>query len=81
MTQWKVKIKGLRELLSSDNSDENAIKVGKQIYKLLTRKSYNKYFVDFALLEDFNYIINVEDLNHLLNDMYDYCDEQRIWVA
>ena len=55
--------------------------VSKEIYKLLTNNPiYWNAFKNFHRLDDFNsYVKTVEELNELLNDMYDYCDENLIW--
>jgi len=81
MANWKVKIRGIRELLTDDNSDENAILAGKKVYKILTSKRYEKYFENFVELDNFNYVEGLSHFNELLNDMYDYCDRKRIWIA
>ena len=79
---WKVKVKGLRALLNTNESDEEAQRVSREIYKLITDNPiYNKAFKGFDRLYDFeNYIETIEELNDLLNDMYDYCDENLIWI-
>lgn len=80
IVDWKVKVKGIRSLLNSDCSDENAIKTGKEIYKTLTNSIYKKYFENFDILEDFNNVLGLEDFNGMLNEMYDYCDTNLIWI-
>lgn len=83
IAKWIVTIKGISPLLTKDDSAENAKKVGGQIYDILTLSYYKKYFIDFkneGLLNEFNYIQNTEELNLLLNDFYDYCDANLIWV-
>lgn len=82
---WKVHIEGIRKLLTDDNSEENAKKVGKEIYNILTSQRYLKYFKDYdnetgGFLDDFLYIENCEHLNDLLEQFYDYCDYNLIWI-
>jgi hypothetical protein len=67
-------------LLTADNSDENAIKTGKKVYKILTSTIYKKYFKDFEFLEDFNNCVGLDDFNGTLELFYDYCDENLIWI-
>ena len=80
--KWKLKVKGLRSLLNTDESDEEAKRVGKEISKLITNNpKYLNAFWNFDRLYDFaNYIETVGELNDLMNDMYDYCDSNRIWI-
>ena len=82
MANWQLKVKGLRSLLNTDETNEEAQKVSKKIYKLLTiNPRYYKAFKDFDRLEDFNgFVETVEELNDLLNEMYDYCDNNLIWI-
>lgn len=82
---WKVKVKGIRPLITSDTSLKYANYAGKEIYKILTSKRYGKYFEDFehdALidLEEFNHVEDCDHLNSLLHDLYDYCDANLIWI-
>lgn len=80
MTNWRVKVKGIKILLTEDDSDENATKVGKEVYKILSNSVYKKYFKNFDRLEDFNNVFGVDDFNDILNNMYDYCDDNGIWI-
>ena len=81
IVNWKVKVKGIKELLNTNESNEEAKRVGKEIYKIITSERYYKYFEDFDRLDDFDvYVETVEELNDLLNDMYDYCDGELIWI-
>ncbi len=81
MAKWNVKVKGLRTLLNTDDSDEEAKRVSKEIYKLLSNRLYHIYFKDFNRLKDFNvYVKTTKELNILLDEMYDYCDAERIWI-
>lgn len=85
IVKWNVRIKGIRSLLGEDDSIENSKKVGKEIYKILTSNKYSKHFEDFGLetvreLDEFNNIIDCENLNSILSDLYDYCDANLIWI-
>lgn len=85
IVNWKVKIKGIRPLLSNDDSDENAKKVGKEIYEILNLNMYQKYFKDFfyetgIMLDDLNFIENCKHLNDILEIFYDFCDGNLIWI-
>ena len=77
---WKHKVKGLRELLNTDDTDTNVINVGKKVYKLLNNSLYKKWFVNFNDLDEFLFIDGLEAFNDLLDRLYDYCDENLIWV-
>ena len=83
VVKWKVTIKGIRSLFTKDESDETAKKVGLGIYTILTSDRYINYFKDFereGMLNEFTYVQNTEELNLLLNDLYDYCDANLIWI-
>lgn len=82
IVNWKVKVKGLRSLLNTEESDEEAQRVSQEIFKLLTNSIYKRHFEDFDRLYEFDkgFVETVEELNDLLNDMYDYCDENLIWI-
>lgn len=87
IVHWKLKIKGIRSLLSDDDSVENAKRVGKEIYKILTNSLYKEYFEEETyedeagtMLDEFNFIEDCEHLNSLLSIFYDYCDANLIWI-
>ena len=81
MTDWKVKIRGIKELLNTDETDEEAKRVGKGIYKALISKQYRRHFEDFDDLDEFDYIENIQHLNYALNLLYDYADANLIWIG
>jgi len=84
---WQVKVKGLRKAIrNAQDSDEGAKALGEVIYNILSSKEYIKYFASFEMvhgwdLEDFALTTGKEDLNNMLDEFYDYCDEVRIWIA
>ena len=80
MANWRVKVKGIRPLLTEDDSDINAIKVGKDVYKILTSPAYRNYFEDFQDLDELLHLDGLNHFNDVLNRMYDYCDAERIWI-
>lgn len=81
IVNWKLKVKGLRNLLNTDETDEEAQRVSKEIFKLLTNSVYKRYFENFDQLVDFNiYVETTEELNSLLDELYDYCDDNLIWI-
>lgn len=85
IVKWNVKIKGLRKLLGEDDSIENSKKVGKEIYKIVNMGIYKKHFKEYdyetdRTLDEFNNVVDCEDLNDMLSDFYDYCDANLIWI-
>lgn len=84
--KWKVKIKYLRNaILDAEDTEEGAEKLGKKIYRILSSKAYSKYFEDFEIqqgweLEDFCSACKQDDLNSMLDELYDYCDGALIWI-
>ena len=77
---WKHSFR-MRDLLSNDTSDENAVRVAKE---LAGRMKASKLFEDFegqnmiADLEDI--VVDSNDLNDILESFWDYCDWRKIWV-
>jgi len=80
MANWKKKIKGIKELLTDDNSNEGAIEVSKKVYSILTSKRYAKYFEDFEWIVDFYYCEGLDHFNNTLALLYDYADANLIWI-
>jgi hypothetical protein len=80
IVKWNVKVTGLRQLLTDDDSKENAVKVGKEFYKTLTSSIYKRYFKEFDRIEEFNEVSDLEEFNDILESFWDYCDENLIWV-
>lgn len=85
IVKWKVRVKGIKKLLTDDTSIKEAQRVGKEIYKILTSDKYKKYFEDFEdtsvyELIELNDVVDCQDLNNLLDAVYDYCDANLIWI-
>lgn len=58
----------------TDSEEPNDIRAASNaICDILERKS-------FRHIEGFRDQDDVDEVNHLLNLMYDYCDNRRIWV-
>ncbi len=45
-----------------------------------TLQTYPTLFDDFQQLGCFAAALDLDTANHLLDDLYDYCDEQGIWL-
>ena len=76
--KYEIEIKHLIDDEADPNDDDNAIDVGKQIANRL--KGY-KLFEDSIFITRFEQDVDtVDDLNHYLDELYDYCDEELIWV-
>ena len=80
VVNWQVKVKGIRPLLTDDNSDENAKETGKKVYQILTSQRYSRYFRDFEDLDEFLYLEGLDHFNDILDRLYDYCDDNLIWI-
>lgn len=78
---WKVRVSGIKCLLTDNESDKQAQYVSKRIYQILTSKLYKSHFKTFISLEKFNSVITCNDLNNMLDKMYDYCDANLIWIS
>lgn len=76
--KYEIEIKHLIDDEADPNDDDNAIDVGKQIaYRLEGYKFFNNPLLIHKFFEEVN---NVDDLNYYLDELYDYCDEELIWV-
>jgi len=78
LVDWKVHVKGIRELLTDDASTENAKKVGKKVYEIVTSNKYKKFFDPLEYDMYTGYLL--EDFNELLNALYDWADANLIWI-
>ena len=71
----------MRDLLSDDTSDENSVRVAKELAR---RMKASKLFEDFdgqLIIEDLeDAATDAESLNEILNTFWDYCDWREIWV-
>ena len=76
-SRWKTRVKVKNHFtLSSDPAS-----VMRSMQKIAaTLQTYPTLFDDFQQLGCFAAALDLETANHLLDDLYDYCDEQGIWL-
>ena len=77
--RWKHRF-SMRDLLSDDTSDENAVRVGKELSR---RMSESGLFTDSAgnlLIVGFQKAQDSDEINSLLDAFWDYCDVKKIWI-
>jgi hypothetical protein len=85
VAEWRMKIR-LKDLLTEDDSDEYAQRAAKEVAKRL-RASAIKSMVgvdqyDFDdMADEFEYGVETcDDFNGVLDLMYNFADEHRIWI-
>lgn len=75
---WQAKIR-IKHLLTDNNdlTPQQVNEIGKQISATLMQCSR---FNDEEIITGFDQVDDMEEFNSLLDDMYDVCDDARIWV-
>lgn len=72
----------MRDLLSDDTSDENSVRVAKELARRMKASNLFKDYDGESIIEDLE--SNVEDadyFNEVLDRFWDYCDANRIWIS
>lgn len=80
---WDHHIK-IKHLLTDDDSDANARRVGHELHTILTRSTWIKNTTDAGLEDTINNLRdadNADDLNYWLDTLYDYADRDRVWLG
>lgn len=87
---WRLTIKGVRPLITTDQeneSDEHSHEVATRISKILhgyetkiERLSTDAHVEFGDLIDNFEFVTNVDELNECLTQLYDLCDEYRFWI-
>lgn len=77
MPVWNHRIFGLRDWLTEKEDPESVRKAMTGIYNLLKSKPFMQAF---EYLEDLPHCEDIREANQILEDFWDYCDDNRIWV-
>lgn len=88
---WSRKIR-IKHLLSGEDSDENAQKIGKQIAGILRASSWMTADLREAetlgkdsevriCAEEFDEVDGLDDFNAVLDHLYDLADADRVWIG
>ena len=80
---WDHRIK-IKHLLTDDDSDANARRVGNALHTILTRSTWIKNTTDPGLEDAVNNLHeapDADDLNYWLDIIYDYADRDRVWLG
>jgi len=87
MANWKYRV-NLKHLLTEDDSDENAIRVGKEVARIVRVSTWYKentkidpYSDLEETLEFLETVNDVEEFNYYLDWLYDLADAERAWIA
>lgn len=74
----------IKHLLTDDDSEANARRVGHALHTILTRSTWIKNTTDTGLeeaVERLNDADDADDLNYWLDVVYDYADRDRVWLG
>ena len=80
---WDHHIK-IKHLLTDDDSDDNARRVGNALHTILTRSTWIKNNTDPGLEDAVNNLYeapDADDLNDWLDLVYDYADRDRVGLG
>jgi hypothetical protein len=72
---WRHTVR-IKDLLSRDDSDENA----QRIATVVVERLRNTRFMQGFRLRFFERVETVDDFNDAMNHLYDFCDANAIWV-
>lgn len=80
---WSHSLK-LKDLLTDDNSDEKAVEVASELVKRLEgfakRRGFEEDFELFDIIEGFGCVENCNELNGVFTGLYDWADDNRVWI-
>lgn len=82
---WKMTV-NIKPFIGEDASEEGAKRAGMAIHQLLTRRlrGLPLYRDDQELsdiLDGLEGVENSDEFNYILADLYDWADENRIWLG
>lgn len=82
---WKFSV-NIKPLIGEDTSEEGAQRAGKSISDLLSRRllARDHYATDLTLrniIDGFAEIEDTDEFNSVLDDLYDWADENRVWLG
>lgn len=87
MANWEYRV-NLKHLFTADDSDENAIRVGKEVASIVRVSTWYKentktdpYSDLEETLEFLETVNDVDELNYYLGWLYDLADAERAWIA
>ena len=72
---WLKKI-NIKQFLDDDDSDANAVEVGHKLAEYL-----RKHLAEYPRITDFDKVVDCDHLNAKLTHLYNYADENRIWLG
>lgn len=82
---WKMSV-NIKPLIGDDVSEEGAKRAGKGISDLLSRRLLvrDHYATDQTLrniIDGLGEVEDVDEFNDVLEDLYDWADENRVWLG
>lgn len=86
MKRWRHTVKGVTEAMTPNSDSESVKKSMNAIVAILETPEHQNHFQEFfnsldSGVEEFKNCDNIHDANNLINELYDYCDNRRIWIA
>lgn len=82
-TKWQHTLK-LKDLLTNDDSDETAVNVARETKIRVQNFAKSRGFEQDDALEEITYwfddVATCNDFNGVLNELYDWADDNRVWI-
>ena len=83
--EWKTTV-NIKPLIGEDDSEEGAERAGDLIGALLSLKLlvHDQYATDQTLrniIDGLSNVADVDEFNDVLEDLYDWADENRVWLG
>ncbi len=83
MAKWR-KTVNIKPLIGKDASDSGAQEAARNIRNLLQTKLMDELNYDHSLMDivdAFEAVRTCEDFNQVLTGLYDWADDQRVWLG
>jgi hypothetical protein len=76
---WKNRIK-IRDISEDENFDESTSNITVYGNKMCERLLSYPFLATADFPSEFKKVRTLDEFNNVLNNFYDYCDDNRIWV-
>lgn len=76
---WRLNFK-VKDLLSEDDSDANAVLLGRKVAARLRDSAVFNPHHAHKLERRFKEVTSVHEFNNVMDELYDIADAQRVWI-
>ena len=77
MTDWKYSLR-ITHLFTEKEDKESIKKSMNDVADIIEKMPY---LIDFDRQFDFREVEDIDEANELIDELYDYCDSNKIWVV